>query len=335
MPFIPYKDDRGIVWAVDLDGVWHVLWADAYAVALRRRSTTTPPDEVGLVTVETKFDGIRKEVERVSQALLADLESRFASSGEEVFGSLIGLREETLSKNAEFRDMQRQAAETTRKNIDRAVAIGKAGVQVATAIRDLAEFGLLVGATFLSGGAAATAVAGRAAVKGATKYTETNNVGSAILELNCNLFVGFIGSVAGKAKGAEKAALILIGAQYDAANEFAQTMIEGKDVKNAAKMAAAKFGVDVAGAVVPSLIEEKILAKVAMPALIHQKDALNKAVDVVMDRTGDYIVGKLKEKDPATSSDPMWVPAAARVASPLQPYSAKDFIRLTAMRRLN
>jgi len=338
MPFIPYKDNRGVSWAVDLDGVWHVLWADAYAVALLKRSQPKlERDGFGpdLVIVETKFDGIRKQVEKDSQTLMADLESRFVSSGEEVFGSLIELREETLSKNAAFREMQRQASETTFGNMNRSLAIGKRGEEVATIIRDGAEFVLMIGATFLSGGAALTAVAGRAAVKSTTKYTETNNVGSALLELNANLFVGFIGAAAGKAKGVEKGALVVIGAQYDAANEFAQTMLEGKDLKKATKAAAAKFGTDIGGAVVGSLIEEKILAKVAIPALVHQKDALNKMVDVAMDRTGEYMVGKLKEADPARSSDPTWVPAGARVPHPVQPYSAKDFIRLTAMRRLN
>jgi hypothetical protein len=228
--------------------------------------------------------------------------------GGECFARLAELRRITKDHADAVTRMQREASRETMSNIERSVSIGEAGLQAATVVRDLSATTLVVGATFLSGGTALAVLGAGSALKGTGTYQDTGNVGAAILDGSMTFVVGAIGVSAaanpatanaasmttrlGQAASggirqavaqnvSQRGAVILVGASLNAVGEGLKGHMTGKSAESSLRMAAARFGTDLAS----NLLAGPILEHMCLPVLVRA------VTDTTMNAAADRAVG--------------------------------------------
>jgi hypothetical protein len=264
--------------------LWVFVRQYAYAQLLRQKSRTVTeshwfgPD---LITVETDFQAIRAEQEKLSQNLYNNLERVSLTSGKQAFDNLVIMRAEMDQYSNDFREMQRAASHKTMANVERSVSRAQTGLQVATTVRDLSATTLVVGAAFLSGGAALATLGAGSTLKGTARYQESGNVGSAILEASGTFVVGMIGMAAslgeaGQAvrmssrviapvgsSSAQRMTLVIVGAQIDSTYEGMKSAIEGGSAREAIARAGMRFATDIGSGLLGIRLDRAALPVIA------------------------------------------------------------------------
>jgi hypothetical protein len=236
--------------------------------------------------VTTDFDnGFNAERDHRSQQLYADLTQASLRNGATVFENLVRIKQETVLYTDQVRTLQRRASHATMESIDRNVRVAGYGLTAATWVRDISASVLVVGATFLSGGAALGVLGAGSALKGTATYQDTGNVGAAVLQGTGTFVVGMI-SIApnlatataasrgvtatmqassasslvapAAASTAEKVTLMVVGAQLNASFTMATGLAQGNSVRQSVTAAAISGGLSM-------LPAGDLLGKIALP----------------------------------------------------------------------
>ena len=314
-----FTDRNGIKWQLDDVGLWVLIRQHVSSMAILRRSRVKQeshwfgPD---LVTVETDFLGLAQERDHASFILHFQAEKEIRRDGSFGLQLLTGLRREAEAAVARVRQMQRQASRELSANIDASIHRYEIGMEAAKITRDICFTTVVVGASFLTGGAAVAVLGGGSALKGVASYQDTGHVGSAVLTATGTFVVGAIPIVGGEggaleatdsimtkvpvdaAKVGRKAALVVVGASVDAGFEYAGALIEGKDAKTALRGAAVRFGFDLFGGAIGIKLD-----KIALPAIVR---IVNDTVtSYISDRAVDHSTA---ENTAAARSSPSSLP---------------------------
>ncbi len=246
MDWVPFEDDQGRRWEVDQLMLWMLIREYVHArniyyrarVKVERRFFTA-----NLTTVEVNWDGFGEAKNRDSEALYQETANDLLASGSQGLENLIIMRKRAREYSREFRRKQQKAQSDTMDSIDRSVRNLSAGEQTARVVRDVSAGTLVVGATFLTGGAAVGALGAGSLLSGTGTYQDTGNLGAAAINASGTFVVGAVG-LAGTAGGGmmrggqalasnQQAVLLLLGVKMDVSFNVAQGLVEGKTLKDA------------------------------------------------------------------------------------------------------
>lgn len=340
--WISFTDNNGKQWLVDQTGMWILARQYAYAQLLNDKSriqTTKNWFGPDMSTVETDFTAIRAARERVSQDVFNGIESQIFTDAKGAYNSLIQMRGEMDDYSATLKDMQKTASRNTMQAINTSVARSENAIQALTVVRDLSATTLVVGAGFLSGGAALGVLGAGSALKGTARYQDSGNIGSAVLEASGTFVFGMItmapamgeasqavslGSKAlapATATAGQRMALVVIGAQIDATFEGAKSAMEGGSAKEAMTRAGVRFVTDIASGAAGIKLD-----KLGLPVIARLLTDTSAAVG--SDKSGNYAASKVQ---------PPVVPAKVmpiRDCNPVIPHAPtdEDYIKALVMR---
>lgn len=295
MAWIQFSDDRGRMWTVNQDGLWIFVRQYLHAKMIFDRTRLNVernwfgPD---IHNVETDFRNFREEKDAHAAQLYDSVARTMLASGDTGFEHLVQMKRDMDEFGTQVLTMQREASRATMANIDASVSFGERGAAVAGVVRDLSATTLVVGASFLTGGAALAVLGGGSALKGTAKYQDTGNVGSALIEGAGTFVVGMIAiapqlsaatqgsravsvttqtsslasSTASAAFGrAEQVTLVVVGAMMEGSFELAKGLVDGKSMQESVAAAALKATVaPLASTGIGSLLE-----KAALPVLVR------------------------------------------------------------------
>jgi hypothetical protein len=164
-----------------------------------------PPD---VTTLDVDWDRVRSQTESESEAALADFYQAAKYGMQVQISRLHCMIAATRANNANFQAKMHEAQKQTMASIDKSVGRAENVVTGLKLTRDFSAEFLMVGATFLSGGAAAPllAVAGGSGLKAAAKYEDSTHpdIKDAAVTFVTEFAVGVIDLGAGK--GIESAA---------------------------------------------------------------------------------------------------------------------------------
>jgi hypothetical protein len=166
MAWTSFTDARGRGWQFDPDGAAHVIRSSLYNRQLVSRSSlvrTRPRDSFGMPTlteVNTDFHNIRQATTNEAVPYVRGLVRDAQGDGERLYQFLIRAREDGESAGAHLVEMRRRASHLSAAAIEQSVDFWENWASAARFVRDVSAGALLIGATALSGGAAAAAVAG-------------------------------------------------------------------------------------------------------------------------------------------------------------------------------
>lgn len=246
MAWVPFQDDGGRAWEVDQLMLWMLVREYVHARNLYNRSRVNVERRIfgpDITTVEIDWIDFRPTKDRDSQELYHDTSRRLLANGDQGFRELVMMRERARHYSDEFRRKQERAQADTMSSIDRSVRRGEVGETAARAVRDVSAGTLVVGATFLTGGAAVGALGAGSLLNGTATYQNTGNLGAAAINATGTFVVGAVG-LAGTAGGGlvharhaltsgQQTALLLLGVKMDVSFRFAQGLVEGKEIKDA------------------------------------------------------------------------------------------------------
>jgi hypothetical protein len=232
-------------------GVELIMRSFVRADSMRKNARTQVEHHVfgpDLHSVEIDFGAVRTDVDSSSPVFVKDFFDKLAGGWpmREGINSLVELRDVTRRHQASLEEKQRAAQHQTMLNIDQSVERGETAKAVAEGVRDLCGEALLVGATMLSGGAAALVITGGATLKGVGKFQDTNHVGEAVVETASNLLFGFVGLGvdALELKGAAKVVMTFTISQNQGLLDVARSSWEGKTVLQSFGTGGKTFGLD-------------------------------------------------------------------------------------------
>jgi hypothetical protein len=153
--------------------------------------------------------------------------------------------------------------------INRAVSSYATQIEVAKFLRDTSADGLMVGATLLSGGAAAAVLTGGSTMKGWARYQDTDNVGAAVLT--------GVGNLVFVAVPMEKWTLVIVQSAWESGTSLA----EGKSFVESLANGTLKLAGPGSAKLVGSLGVTKMLQRAGIPIRITVAgaDAAAKFVD--------------------------------------------------------
>lgn len=213
MSWVPFTDDRSRPAFVNQEGLCLLVgqYRQARLVFERSRrhveSRFLGPD---LITIETDWNGIQHAKLAMAQADYLYLARLMLLRREEGREALELMRRDTENYNARLRSMQREASSATMLNMQTSISRGEMAEASARFVRNASASTLVIGASFLTGGAALGVLGAGSAMTGAVRYQDTGNVGEAVLETVGTFAVGFI---AGYARVASQPVNIMRGAE--------------------------------------------------------------------------------------------------------------------------
>lgn len=174
--------------------------------------------------VEVDWKAVRTDVEKESAFVYQELQRTANQSIDRAADYVRTILSETETYRRNFQTMQTNCSRTTMQNINRSVEWGKTGVKWATAIRDFSADFVMVGATALSGGAAAAAIGGGSLLKGSYKWQDTKSFSSGLFTASTELLFAVI-PLKVKGTGVVKEQITkLILAKVKAGTEIAKTV---------------------------------------------------------------------------------------------------------------
>lgn len=244
MAWMSVADARGRGWVVDLDSAAQLCYAEAFAYEQNDR--TTFPERcrgAGYPTTysaELRQEGFRAAVRQRADASFRAFQRQLWSDGEAAYRQLIALRRDAVRLTARLRERQSNASRQTSENIDRTVQRGEMLVSASRGVRDVSASVLVLGATFLSGGAALAALGAGSALRGTGTYQDTGNVGAAVLTSTTTFAFGMIPLARSSmlAPGAtlaagERTVMFFIGVHNNAATAAMNALVRGEDARSA------------------------------------------------------------------------------------------------------
>jgi len=368
-------DDQGVSWAVDFDGVTHLLRSFVRAKSVSRRARLVHKTEalgplgtfkITLTTVEVDYTTLGSQVNRDSKVLYGKFCEQVQHSGRRAFDTLLGFRSATVKANEDLRKMQVDASSQTSDSINSVSSSAQSWMDGARFVRDLSSTAVIVGASFLSGGAAAAVLSGGSVMKGSFTFQDKKMEGkdnseaatAGVLEASTDLLLGVIGikesgamnamsSVAGKAKAA---GIVLFGSTVDGTTEFVKASLDGKTIRQAATAGGTRFVLHTAtsGIVGPKLdkyFDDPQLELFSFPVLVTRATSGKLAVETGISTTEDWLVKKAggEPKQGQSESQPAKTPKHDRhewhtsVACTYLPQGDSDlvYVEQNAMKRIH
>lgn len=177
-----------------------------------------------------------------------------------------------------------------------------------TITRDLSADVFVICSGFVTGGAGWAALGMGAAGKGVFKYQDTGSVGSALIEAGGTVVFARIPVKIGATSGAKKYAVVVLA---EAPLAGVQTLVEGKDLKDAAIAGGVKVAGSLMGDVfnkIPGLTDT--MEKVSVPVRINAtqkltelqgQDMAGKVVDMAAGKLTSETIAIVLEKDDRTT----------------------------------
>ena len=177
----------------------------------------------------------------------------------------------TVSLKDQFVQKMRAVQSQNAQNIDKAVADYQGHIDKAKFVRNTSAGTLMVGATFMSGGAATAVIGAASGLKGVAKYQDTGKVGAAVMEATGNFVFGIIPVKAGAAgmplTKIEEGCLVILETQWETGIGLA----EGKTFSEALGTGALKLTGPAVDKVFGSDAMIKMLSRVPVPLRITLK----------------------------------------------------------------
>lgn len=146
-------------------------------------------------------------------------------------------------------------------------------------LRDTSADGIMVCATFLTGGAAVAVLGSTSFAKGYFKFQDDGSVGAAVMEGVGSFAFAYIKLGAGTLSGKQEMVLALVQSSYKAGTE----LVAGKSVKDAVVSGAIKLTDPVAGKLFKTDAGKAVLNKVAVPIQVLYEKNGQKAVNITAD----------------------------------------------------
>ncbi len=264
-------------WAVDWALVGSIVRSYAHSAAIFEHSTRVEEDtdwydptswlDASMVTLEVDWDAVRATTTELSESILQDFYVGVGHDAQAVRDQLEETIRTTISNEEAHREGWTAASRETAENIERSVEHLEAGAEVSKFIRDMSYDTVLIGATFMSGGAAAAFTIGGGLAKGTATYQDTGSVGAATIETVGSVTMNVIpigGSVATGTSGvvAEQGALLFLDATF----ETTKGLASGKTMSEAVVDGGVKI---VVGTATPA-ISEHIAESQAVQGLIRR-----------------------------------------------------------------
>lgn len=325
-------------WAFNPDGAAHLIRSNHYNRELMQRSRIVRRDHGWLMPttteVETNFTGIREAVNRVSRATVDQLDRDFTRNPRGLYEWLVRVREDGETTGEAYRRLSQTATRETTQAIGTNVNRWENALAATKFVRDTSAGVLFVGATVLSGGAAAAVGAAGAGLTftGATQdnlaanQTMRQAMGRAAISTSIavvtNVLIprglGAVGqgmlpaAIAGQAAprltAGQNIALGLIGVQANVAGDIIKTALTadsaaGPVSQQAAAQAQQQLRRQVgarAGFEVIAMAFQAVLAARGIPAspfLLNHEDAVNSVTGGVLSAVGDRIVTAISEQN--------------------------------------
>ena len=169
------------------------LWTSLFASA-----KLTPPDEGGLVELDVRWDGARRDASDSADRLLMDYRRALwqRRSKMELFTGLLKAYQELA--NGGRQNLAAMRSKVQRQNMERIGVISASNertLAILEGVRDLSIAGLTIGASFLTGPAAAAVLASASGISGADSYLGKGDAVNALLTAGGTFASGSIGRV--------------------------------------------------------------------------------------------------------------------------------------------
>ncbi|MFQ5515735.1 MAG: hypothetical protein ACE5FG_15095 [Myxococcota bacterium] len=251
--------------------------------------------------VEVDWDRVRDMSQVMSAIEVVNLINRSERNMRTEANHLRDMVRETGRVKERFLNRLHSAQQRNSREIEKSVQSYETQIGAAKFVRDTSAGTLMVGATFLSGGAAAAVVGVSSGLKGVAKFQDTGSLGAATLEATGNMIFWFI-PVKAKASGAElsklgEGVLLVVEAGW----ETGTSLVEGKTLVEALGTG----GLKLTGPAVDKLFDsgqvKEIFERAAIPAKIDVGEFLRKQAAMmtkkqIEQRGGDFISQRVGRK---------------------------------------
>jgi hypothetical protein len=232
------------------DGVYFIDWAGLARIvrSCKRAGAMKDYSEVvisekhwigpDLWSVEVNWDKVNLETTTQTELELRRFNDSAKNSMQRELNRLVSRMEDADDDRDTFHDRMADAQHRTMQNIESSVQKGEIGLQVATAVRDTSAEIEMVGATYLSGGAALAVLGTGSAMKGAFVYQDTGRAGQAVATFGTNLVLGVAdlkvgAAIKGLGSASERIGMAIVWAKAKATLDVPKSLIEGKTMKQA------------------------------------------------------------------------------------------------------
>jgi hypothetical protein len=189
------------------------------------------------------------------------------------------LMAEAREYDSKFTLQNKSASEHTINNIARSVATGEIAADVLTTIRDASAETLIVGSSFLGGGAKYAALGAGSLLKGFGKYQDSGNIKAGLAEAAFTFGFGVAGIriVPKNASAAQAVTLnIMVSLGQNLAGDPAKAWIGGEDMSNAMVAGSLKAGATPISELIKQQLQPETLQE------IFRSNAKLKAVSIPM-----------------------------------------------------
>ena len=359
MAWASYSDGNGQGWAVDIEGAAHVFRSAFYNRQLVQRSRMVQRNHGMFMPIttelETNFTGIREATATDARAYIDQLRPALMQSPRALYEFLVRAREDGEAAGAHYRRLSRQASQASARAIGANVDNWENAIEATKFVRDASAGAFFIGATTLTGGAAAVALGAGTGLtfvantednmeSGQTMRTALRNATvSTSISLVTNVLIpkGLSGVARGMVTGAERltmgqnVALGLVSAQANIAADLIKTALTADPVTTEEGRRKAELSIRAqlrtrSGAELASMLFGAWLSARGIPAsavLRNSADAVNSAVGASLSSLGDRLVAAaVRNANPSPGNLDLVFAQLARTAS------AEDTVREIAMR---
>lgn len=222
-----------------------------------------------ITTVDIDWNKVRRQVEKTTEAEFNKMSnlSLFKGMRREAQKLLEKVRQTKVLKK-DFLVKMRSVQSANARNIKKAVDAYDGHIAKAKFVRNTSATGLMVGATLLSGGTAAAAIASGSSLKGVAKFQDTGNIGAAAMEAGGTLVFSLI-----PVKGPKGETLMTV---VEAGWETGIGLVEGKAFSEALATGAIKLTGPLTEKVFQSNAVKEMLGRVVIPVKPNVRIALSK-----------------------------------------------------------
>lgn len=310
MPWETLKSNDGI-YLINWDGLSRVIRTCKRAEAMNAYSEIkTEKGESGgwqvlgmrlpdLHTVEVDWQRVNLETNTRTENELRSFYAGARISMKAQLRNLVQMMEQADDDRDSFHEKQAEAQSKTQENIESRVETAETIVEGLKEIRDTSGEIVMVGATYMSGGAAVAFTAGGSAMKGFFAFQDTGRADRAVATFSTNLLMGAfdlkVGALTKVMKTADKIGIGILWAKSKAILDVPKSLIEGKSLKQAVSGAAVKLIFSTPGAAGVEGLKAKLGEEAEDWAI---------PVEVLLNRIQDKLGDKLGESGEETKGPP-------------------------------
>jgi hypothetical protein len=241
MAWETFRSNDG-AYLIDWAGVTRIFRSCKRAELMKRYSEVVLSEkhwiEPDLWSVEVNWDKVNLETTTQTELELRKFSDSVKNSMQKGVNNLVSMMEDADDNRDTFQDRMTDAQHRTMQNIESSVRKGEIGLEVATVVRDTSAEIEMVGATYLSGGAAVAVLGTGSAMKGAFVYQDTGRAGQAVATFGTNLVLGMAdlkvgAAIKGLGSASERIGMAIVWAKAKATLDVPKSLIEGKTMKQA------------------------------------------------------------------------------------------------------